>query len=506
VENGATVNVPTGFTATVNGAVTVTSGSLTIQNNAAMVQLTEAVNSGNITVIKNSNPLYRLDYTLWSSPVAGQSLINFSPNTNSNRFYEYGVVNNQEHYIAISNTSTFNAAKAYLIRMPDQNAAQGYNNGSNPYTFPGIFTGRAHNGTITIPASSQVNRYTAVGNPYPSPISVADFFAANSAVLDGGSGIYFWRKKNNSAASSYATLTLAAYTSNSGFANNPAAGGGAEQAVFFTGSESNWLISQGQGFLVRTAQGVTGNVTFNNVMRRSSPGASQSFFRTAANTASRYWLNLSDGQDGFSQIAVAYLENATTGIDFGYDGRQLLDGGRIALYSLAETNTLAIQARPIFNDTDSVQMGYIANAAGQYTINIDHKDGLFEQGQAIYLRDNLLGVYHNLNGRDYSFASEAGTFNDRFEIVYISQALGTNVQELDANSVVVFKDGKTINVSSLSNLIKAITIYDVRGRVLYKKTGIDAQKASVSDLQAAQEVLIIEVVTEKGKLSKRIIY
>jgi hypothetical protein len=508
VENGATVNVPTGFTATVNGAVTVTSGSFTIQNNAALVQLTEAVNSGNITVIKNSNPLYRLDYTLWSSPVAGQSLINFSPNTISNRFYEYGVVNNQEHYIAISNTSIFNAAKAYLIRMPDQNAAPGYNDGSNPYTFPGIFTGRAHNGTITTPASSLVNRYTAVGNPYPSPISVADFFAANSAVLDGGSGIYFWRKKNNSASSSYATLTLAAYTSNSGFANNSAAGGGAEQAVYFTGNESNWLISQGQGFLVRTAQGATGNVTFNNVMRRPSPGASQSFFRTAADTASRYWLNLSDGQDGFSQVAVAYLENATTGIDFGYDGRQLLDGGRIALYSIAENNILAIQARPTFTDTDSVQMGYLANAAGQYTIGIDHQDGLFEQGQAIYLRDNLLGVYHNLNGGVYSFASEAGTFNDRFEIVYISQALGINVPELDANSVVVFKDGKTINVSSVNNIIRAVIIYDVRGRVLYKNTDIDidAQRVLVSDLNAAQEVLIVEVATDKGKMSKRIIY
>ncbi|WP_197062227.1 GEVED domain-containing protein [Flavobacterium rivuli] len=514
VSPGATLVVNTGATLSVQNTLTTTGATVTVQNNAALIQGTDVTantNTGSVSAVKVGNALYRYDYTLWSSPVSGtQTLSNFSQLTVATRFYEYGFSGDANYYLAVPGTTTFTPAKSYLIRMPDTNAAVGadYYNGITPIAFTGTFTGTPNNGTVTIPASVQGTMFTAVGNPYPSPISVEDFFTANAGVMNGSSGLYFWRKRNNASASSYATLTLAAYTSNSGFAANPSEGGGAEQAVFFPSDNvSSWLISQGQGFFVKTATNPTGsNITFTNAMRRPSPGATQAFFRTGETTTSRYWLNLTDGLQGFSQVAVAYMDNATLGLDYGYDGRQFSDGGNVTFYSLAEDTRLSIQARPEFAPADIVPMGFKAVTTGEFTVSIDHKDGLFEQGQDIYLKDNLLGVYHDLGESGYTFTSEAGTFNDRFEIVYTTDALGTKTPQLDPNSVIVYKQGNTININSGTAEMTGVTIYDIRGRKLYSNDKINATKTAINSLQVAQEVLIVEINTVKGKVSKRIVF
>jgi len=509
VNAGARVTILTGGTLEVANQVTVAAtGTVTVQNNAALVQDNDVVNSGAITVIKNSNPLYRLDYTMWSSPVKDQNLLTFSPQTSVGRFYEYKYAfdatlnaNVEQYFIVTPSTTTFEAAKGYLIRMPNGDSTPGYNGGTASLTFEGTFTGQPNNGTITRTASIEGNRYTAVGNPYASPISINDFFDQNQGVLDGDSGLYFWRKKNNYQVSSYATVTKACYTANRSL------GGGNEQAEYFTGSESNWLIAAGQGFIVKTAQDPTNaNITFTNSMRRAAPTTgSQSFFRTAQSTASRIWLNLTGAESSFSQAAIAYMDNATTGIDYGYDGKKLGDNTNISLYSLAGETNLTIQARPSFTVSDVVPMGFNATATGQYTIAIDHTDGIFTQGQVIYLKDNLLGTITSLE-QAYTFTSETGTFNTRFEVMYTNGVLGNNTPQLNTNTVMVYKEGSAININTGAAEMTDVTIYDIRGRKLYSNTAINATTASVTNLQAAQEVLIVEINTVKGKVSKKIIF
>ncbi|MXN93351.1 T9SS sorting signal type C domain-containing protein, partial [Flavobacterium sp. Sd200] len=144
--------------------------------------------------------------------------------------------------------------------------------------------------------------------------------------------------------------------------------------------------------------------------------------------------------------------------------------------------------------------------AGQYSIAIDRKDGLFDEGQEIYLKDNLLGTVTSLE-EAYIFTSEAGTFNGRFEVVYAaSPSLGDDDHSLNANNVMVFKQGNGIAINTGSAAMNSVTIYDIRGRQLYTKSGINATETVVSGLQVEQQVLIVEVDTVKGKVSKRIIF
>jgi hypothetical protein len=511
VKNNATVTISSSKTITLKRKLTVDAGSsVEILNNGALVQIDDVQNEGKINFNKSTNLLYRLDYTMWSSPVAAQKLGDFSPATSSNRFYEYKYAfdsaskTNKEAYYPVDAATEFSAAKSYLIRMPNANDAAGYNAGTAPIAFSGKFTGTANNGTVTVAASTQGNRYTAVGNPYASPISVDDFYSANAGVLDANTAIYFWRKKNNSTVSTYATLTKAGYTSNAQI------GGGQDQADYFKGISSAWLISQGQGFIVKTAQAPTATViTFTNSMRRSAPSTGkQGFLRSANTLTSRLWLNITDANNAFSQTAVAYIDGATTDIDYGYDGQSMSGGDAVALYTIAANTNLTIQARPAFTPSDIVKMGFNANAAGSYTIALDHVEGVFEQDQNIYLKDNLLGTVTDVKAGSYVFSTEAGTFADRFEVVYVktNDALGTDNPVLTANNVIVFKQGNTININTGAADMTGVTIYDIQGRKLYSQNNVNATQTTVNGFNAQNEVLIVEINTVKGKVSKKIVF
>ncbi|MFP9098081.1 T9SS sorting signal type C domain-containing protein [Flavobacterium sp. RHBU_24] len=523
VNSGADVLIPSNFTATVNGSVTVNEGgSFTFNNNAALVQLTNAVNTGNIIFHKNSNPLYRLDYTLWSAPVTGQRLRTFSMGTSNNRFYIYkydtpdnGITYVEGYWPVDPLTTYFDVAKAYLIRMPNVIAANvtgttgaglttpgQYVEGTGNYIFDGTFTGAPNNGSYTTALSQQGNCFTAVGNPYPSPISVADFLSANSTKLVTDTGIWLWRKRNNQNVESYATLNLFGYTANPSDSTTNNSGLGS----FYQGNSSTWLIAPGQGFFVQAKPSLADPaISFTNSMRRSSPGA-QAFFRSAADTASRYWLNITAQNGSASQVLVGYTEEATLDIDYGYDSKKLAESTTISLYSIVQDSKLAIQARPEFEVNDMVPMGFTVPEAGQYTIQIDHTDGLFSQGQNIYLKDLQEGLIRNLSQNDYTFTTEAGTFEGRFEIHYQNVALGTDNPVIDANTVIVFKQGNTISINTGNTLMSRIKVFDIRGRQLYSRGNIMAAETVISGLNAQQQVLIVQITTEKGTVNKRIVY
>ena len=72
-----------GTSVTVENAIVnnAASSNFIVENNANLIQTNAVANTGSIKVRRNSNPLYRFDYTLWSSPLIGQNLKGFSSAT-----------------------------------------------------------------------------------------------------------------------------------------------------------------------------------------------------------------------------------------------------------------------------------------------------------------------------------------------------------------------------------------------------------------------------------------
>lgn len=497
VQNNAIVIIPSGLDITLHGALNVSSGSFTMQTNANLIQQTNAVNHGNIIVERNSSLLYRLDYTLWCSPVKGsQTLLDFSPATMSNRFYEYSSDTNL--FSSISPNTTFELAKGYYIRMPNSNSTPGYNNGSVPIRFKGIFAGVPNNGDMAIPLSHEGTGFSAIGNPYPSPINLHDFINANSGSLNPSSALYFWRKKNNTENSSYCTLTKLAYTVNS-------AEGGDSSEGTFTGDPALWVINPGQGFIVKAKED-GGALIFNNEMRRGVNN--NQFFRTAQEeqpTMSRLWINITNSNENLSQAAIGYTSIGTAGIDFGWDGRAIINSGEIVIYTKAEDIPLAIQARPEFDIADVVPLFFRTDIAGTHKISIDHTDGLFALGQHIFLRDNMLGITHNLSSGAYSFVTEAGTFQSRFDLVY-AEALNTDQLPVNVDNVVVYKEGSTIIINTGTLEMTNVEVYEIGGRLLYSTGEINAVETAIENITAENQVIIVKIATVKGKVTKKIIF
>ena len=491
VTNGK-LSVASGTYITVEGAITVEEDAeMEVQSNGSVIQVDEnAVNTGDVAVLRATSLLRRLDYKLWSSPVAGQNLLAFTPQTETNRFYIYNPQTNQYNSI-VPSSSSFALGKGYFIRVPNNHPA------TTPTAWTGKFEGTLNNGAtnvaVEVNTTDAALSFNAIGNPYASPVSADDFISANSANIDGT--LYFWRKTNGTAGDAYAT-----YNTMGGVTTNPDA------------PQPNGIIQVGQGFIVNALPTAT-QVVFNNgmrvadfqnqVFRMNAPAQAH----TTPAQKHRVWVNLTNSQGVFSQTLIGYATGATNGVDLGMDSKYL-GNNTAAFYSVINGSQYAIQGRALpFTTADVVPMGYKAIEAGSYTIAIDHVDGLFAEGQSVYLKDNTTATIYNLSDGAYTFASEAGTFGNRFEIMFTNTVLGTDVPVLSAGSIAVYKDGNVIKVNTGTTEMTGVTVYDMRGRQLANITGLATTEAVITGVNAQQQVLIVQVTTaQHGVVTKKIVF
>jgi hypothetical protein len=510
INSGVVVTIGSGHDITLGGGLTVDPSSTFILSDLSNLLQPEGVtNTGIITVKCNSAPLYRLDYTLWSSPVTGQNLKSLSPATLTNRFYFYdSTASTNGDYAEVFNNSlfpgqteatyNFETAKGYLIRSP--NVYDTYTPPVFPSTtsaipgvsYEGIFTGTANNGTINSSLSTALNGFNLVGNPYPSAISIEDFLDTNSATIDGT--IWLWRKINSANLGvGYATLTKTGLTS-------------VQQDV--TEGISNGILGSGQAFFVKVKTGLsTANLEFNNSMRTGHN--TYTFFKnnnTAVLEKHRIWLNLSNATQKISQNLIGYITGATSGVDYGLEGKNF-EANAISLSSIVDNNEYNIQARSLpFDPSDVVPLNFKTNIAGNYTISIDHVDGLFETNQEVILRDNFTGNLQNLKFAAYTFNSQIGNFNTRFEIIYQTQ-LGVINPTFDANNFVIYKQNSILHIDSGNFIMDKIEIYDLTGRLIFTEDNVNATSKNISKLLIENQVLIVKIKTlDNVLITKKILY
>jgi len=480
-----TLTVTSGFNLTVTGAVT-NSGTMTIENNANLIQGgTTNSNTGNITVKRNSNALYRSDFIIWSSPVTNSGLFlkAFSPITLDTRFYNYNETTNKYSAVASPSTTPFATASGYLIRMPN-NGSTNYEAGTETLTYAGEFTGVPNNGDITkaVTYNGATFGYNMVGNPYPSTIDADAFISANTANIE--TGLYFWRKKNATSGSAYAIY-------------NPL-GGTTVAATAPSSDVPSGIIQVGQGFFVKAKS--ASNITFTNLMRVSN-NANQ-FFKTKAVQKDRLWLNLTTASGVFSQALIGYTADATSGVDM-YDAKYINDSP-IALTSSINNEEYSIQGRPAFDPTDVVALNFKTDAAGDYTIALDHFDGVFAAAQEVYLVDSKTGAETNLKEGGYTFAAAVETDNARFSLKF-QKTLKVIDAALDNNSVSVYQNNGAIYINSKSAAISSVKVFDIQGRLLAEQRNVKANTAVISNLRAKNQILIVNVVGEdNSEVSKKI--
>lgn len=495
VAKSLTVN--NGFTLTINafGSVGVENEivnnagatGIILENNGNLLQNNNAApaNSGEITVVRESSPVFRLDYTMWSSPVVGtQTLAQFSPTTVANRFYTYDT--STDLFSAISAAQPFEQGLGYLIRIGNTHVPY-IDETSVPEKWTGTYQGIPGNGVVEVPLAHDFNGYNMVGNPYPSVMSAQSLFDFNEDNIE--SAIYFWRRRNSTAAGD----------SNSHYATYTILGGTASE----TSEEPNGFIQIGQGFIVQ-AKPAGGDLVFTNEERVGDNFENQ-FFRSS-NTVekNRMWLNLTSPSGVFSQMLLGYMDGGSDGIDKG-DAKYINDG-TAALTSLLNETEYIIQARALpFTESDIIPLNFKTGLAGEYTISLSQFDGFFESMENIYLKDIYTNTITDLKAGNYTFAATPGNFADRFEIVY-SIALGVE-NPINANAVGITTSGGVISIDSGNIQMSEVSLFDVRGRLVYKSASIDASEYSISDIAGRDQMLIVKITTSNNSvITKKIIF
>lgn len=493
-----------------------------VESDANLKQNSDAaINSGNITVYRNAQ-LKRLDYNYWGTPVTGQNVRNFSTNTLTNRFYVYrekddffdGVFSYSSYSgftiadafpLQSAATYTFELGKGYAIRAP--------NDFTNTVTnFSGAFLGVPNNGVVNIPivcSSCSVlppaKGNNLISNPYPSNIDFEQVYTLNSGLIYN---TYFvWTNTN------YNPKMQGENYPGTGIINNYAlynAIGGLTAPYGFTGlgtntpvtpaSPPNRYIKVGQGFIVK-AKG-NGTLTLNNSMR-STDNTAIFFNRMGSNEQliDRFWLSLKTPLDFVSPILIGYKKGASNRYEMDYDAEHVVIGSD-SFYSLLDDKKLAIQGRYPFQIEDSIPLGTNYYESGIHTISLDRAEGVFANGQNIYLKDNYTGVVTNLSQSPYRFTADAGEVKNRFEILYTNRTLGSS-QVNQKEPFVIYKEDNAFVINA-NEVITLVKLFDVTGKLVNEqKVGYKSTKIFFTeDLKG---VFLLEIITPTKRYTHKVI-
>jgi hypothetical protein len=136
-----------------------------------------------------------------------------------------------------------------------------------------------------------------------------------------------------------------------------------------------------------------------------------------------------------------------------------------------------------------------------YKLSVAQFEGDFLSSNTVYLKDNLLHKVHDLTTSDYSFTSEVGEFNNRFEIMFRSEALSDTDAQLNSNKLTIIElndGGVQMKTNSTLN-IKSVKILDVLGRTLYQLKGSSTTEIyNLSNL--SQSAYIAKVELSNGQI------
>lgn len=498
INNGGHLQVNPNIIVTVVNEINNINGTAAFEDNSALLQINKnAINSGKVTIKKDAK-LKRLDYIYWSSPVIGQNLKAFSPGTLDSRFYLYDESSDYFVSVASPSTTTFQKGTGYGIRASNTLS-------TTPTTFNGIFSGVPNNGDISVNLSKLGNGYNLVGNPYPSDLNLDQLYADNSDDITGT--FYFWTNINPNPAMQGSNYPKEGYYNNYAVYNlsggTPAASAAIcnQNCVANSPTPTNY-VKPGQGFIIQ-AKDVNKALDFNNNQRNYSNSAP--FFnnyRIANINNDRFWVQLISPLKLVNTILIAYKKGSSKDFEENFDAKLLVESPD-SFYSKLQTDKFTIQGRGYPFDThDKIELGASFYQNGSYTISIANKEGVFENGQSIYLYDKKLGIYTDIQKEDYVFDAQQGEDSSRFEIVYQPKS-NLTTHNVNSEQVKIYENQDNLVIES-DKIFNRVVVYDVTGKLLKSIESGNKNSLLIEKSQLSRGIYLINIIFADKIVNKKI--
>ncbi|MBL6962298.1 MAG: T9SS type A sorting domain-containing protein [Bacteroidetes bacterium] len=362
------------------------------------------------------------------------------------------------------NTYEFNISSQLFVRnFPSANMTPGLgyvtayaHTSSTPLT--NSFAGSLNSGTVSPTISGTDQYWNLIGNPYPCAVDLTDatngfLKSANNNNITGTA--YFWiddgTEGSGYTTADYATINSAGST---GSAN---------------GETPSQYVGTGQGFFVQS-NGNGSSVSFTAAMKVA--GNNSQFFVPDPVTFQRIRLSVTDSNNNYNEILLAFIEDASWGFDHDYDGRKLKGNPELSFYSLMkdDTNGYAIQGFPSFQKGMVIPVGLDAHVGGEYNLKLKEMENFGYQ--KVYLKDKFFNKITDLtDSREYTFISPKGTFKNRFEILF---SLTNHIAGADNNEISVFSVGNSIFICNQDKSELDVQVFDMLGKLHFERNISDS--------------------------------
>jgi hypothetical protein len=424
--------------------------------------------------------------------------------------------NSYANWASAGQNGTLNAAQGFTLKGSGSAAS------NQNYTF----VGKPNNGQITTTVAG--GNLNLAGNPYASALDANAFITANNVSTTGN--LYFWEHSSTNN-----THTLVNYQG--GYSVRNLVGGtppSAPAGINGLGASTKVpgrYIPVSQGFFI-VGSGTGGTVTFNNDQRafiKEDNASSNTLFKTTSmlvvdhfsdnsedeiseDIYKRVRLGLTSKDNYHRQILLGFMEqNATSGIDFGYDAPSI-DNQPNDMYFVNSGAKLNIQGEGDFNVNNVYPIGIKTNVTGEVKIMVDTTENL-DGNQKLFILDTTDGVYHDITNEPYIVELPQGLTDNRFKLTFKDNntALANNTFGLNDGIVVAYASlTNTLGIKNnvVDTTVEKVLLFNMLGQLV---TTFDVKDQNQENIQLPIKNLssgtyIVKVKTDKGETTRKIVF
>ena len=421
--------------------------------------------------------------------------------------------------------STSNIAAGQGFTMKGTSGSDATNVGETVVNNPGSkqrydFRGKPNDGNITVTVAT--GNYTLTGNPYPSALHVNAFLLDPTNTACNGNA-YYWEQKKTvnshvllSYQGGYGTYSPVSLLSSGIYVPATFDTYNIDGTLNVTGASSGLVIERkyapiGQGFMVKGV--ANGTLTLKNSHRDFKKEGNFSQFERNSNSQhsnpvspigveiiSQIRLNTIVNNLYTRQIALAFIPEATDGVDRGIDAiSPVADNMPNDIYFFLDNNKYVIQGVS-FDINKRIPIGIKSTDNASFKFDASTIVN-FDPNQDIYIFDRLDGSYHDIKNETYVVILPTGIYNDRFELTFKNDALSVSNPIIE--NIIVYQNNtnQLLTVSNPNLLdIKSVTLFDITGKLLFNKFNLGSNNSyEFSTASLSDGIYLVKIQSSDGQ-------
>ena len=480
---------------TLPGGCVFVGGDVSVDASASLTTTSDATASGSFIVSGSTtgNITYKRyiednNWHLVSAPVKSQSIPSFVDAAAGNAIKVSSLTGS--HAVAYyQNTNTAGMRWTYYNDSPtlenqeileDFNTGQGYSmkrTAAGDYTFTGTMANADVSVTIPKITTDGTHLWSAIGNPFPSFLTVSEISAANPDALDNGAFAFFYVWDGTS----YVPDNLS----------------------------SSLQLAPGQAFKVMARSNGLSFI-FPKASQKHNSGVA-TFYRPSTSTPT-ISVHLTKATSSKS-ASLEFLDTSTTGLDVGYDAGAYQDGTppfsiNTHLVSDSQGIDFTIQSLPTsFLESEvAIPLSINAGIDEEVTFSVDTNN--LPDGISVYLEDTLNNTFTNLTDAPLTLKITAALSGiGRFYLRTSSGVLSTEDSLVGAFINLYKTSNGTVKITGLTaGSAATFSLFTILGKEVLATKFMAQNVQEISLPQSLSTgVYIVSVVSDLGTFHKKII-